>query len=243
MTESVTQPIRIQKLLSDWGVASRRTVEALIDERRIKVNGETVTQQGLKVCPDTVKIEIDGHEVKDNCSGMKIFAFNKPANVLSSLKDDFERKTIKDFLKDLPRVFPVGRLDYDTTGLLLLTNDGELANRLLHPRFKVEKEYLAVIAGGDLSKEQLDMFSAGVPLEDGLTSPCQITPLGDSTYSVILREGRKRQVKRMFQYFERRVTSLKRSRFGSILLGDLPEGSMRTLSQDEISSLRKVFEL
>ncbi|MBF0544538.1 MAG: rRNA pseudouridine synthase [Candidatus Riflebacteria bacterium] len=234
MTE---ENIRLSKLLSSWGFASRRKVEELISEGRIVVDGILVEEQGLKVDPANVKIEVDGNEISSDKAGLQIFAFHKPPNVLSSLKDDFGRKTLSDFIKHLPRVFPIGRLDYDTTGLILLTNQGELANKLLHPRYKVEKEYFATVSGKPLTKEEMIRFSQGIELEDGLTAPCTIKFVKENSYQVVLREGRKRQVKRMFQFFYLRVESLVRTSFGPIHLGNLPEGKLRSLTDKEIRNL------
>jgi 23S rRNA pseudouridine2605 synthase len=276
--------IRLHKLLAGWGVASRRAVEAMILARRIRVDGEVFTDLGRRVDPAACRIEIDGRPVTPPAANVSVvMVFHKPAGVLSSLGDRFGRPTLADFFPGPERLYPVGRLDSDSTGLLLMTNDGELTNRLLHPRYKVEKEYLVQVAGPPLTAAERARFEHGLDLEDGRTAPCHLRPIlrkgaADSptaspwvrraspqvpsrdrqarqkrtdaslpraaalcpptiTYRVILREGRKRQIKRMFAALDRRVVALHRIRFGPIRLGDLPPGRARPLSAEERRAL------
>jgi 16S rRNA U516 pseudouridylate synthase RsuA-like enzyme len=146
--------VRIQKLLSSWGVASRRTIEKWIDEGRIKVNGATLSEQGLLLNPEAdLRIEVDGKQIKRPAAAeFAIYCFNKPAGVVTTLDDELGRKTIKDYLPKDRRLYPIGRLDYDSTGLLLVTDHGELTHRLLHPSFKVEKEYIVRIKSQEIGR-------------------------------------------------------------------------------------------
>lgn len=232
--------VRIQKLLASWGVASRRAIERYIEEGRISVNGEKLKEQGFVVDEENLpKIALDGKILTPPTNPeYSVFAFHKPKLVITSLDDEKGRRCIADFLPKNKRLYPVGRLDYDSTGLLLVTDYGELTNRLLHPSFKVAKEYIVRIAGDRLSLKERSDFAAGIMLEDGLTAPCTITELAvQNCYSVILKEGRKRQVKRMFEFFGRKVIRLHRISFGPIKLGDLPSGKLRPLTKKEIKEL------
>ncbi|MDD3147064.1 MAG: pseudouridine synthase [Candidatus Riflebacteria bacterium] len=183
----------------------------------IKVNGRLIQPPGEEDC--------------------RFYAFNKPLLVVTTMKDERGRKTIADFLPPGRRLYPVGRLDYDSTGLLIITNHGELTNRLLHPSFKVDKEYIVKISGEVLSPAEAAQFSRGLELDDGLTSPCQLKKLPDNTYSVTIREGRKRQVRRMFAFMGRKVVSLHRIRFGPLKIGNLKAGELRELSSEEKAAL------
>lgn len=240
------QLVRLQKLLANWGVASRRAVEKLINNGAVSVNGETVEGQGTLVDADNPpSIKVNGKRILppagDDCS---IYAFNKPLLVVTTMKDERGRKTIADFLPPGRRLYPVGRLDYDSTGLLIITNHGELTNRLLHPSFKVDKEYIVTISGGNLSPAEAAQFAHGLELDDGLTSPCQLEKLPEpGTYSVTIREGRKRQVRRMFACLGRKVESLHRVRFGPLLIGNLKAGELRELRPEEKAALLKTAGL
>ncbi len=232
--------VRIQKLLASWGVASRRKIETYIEEGRITVNDSKLTEQGFLVDEDNLPvIKLDGKRiVPSQNSSHTILLFNKPKLVITSLKDEQGRKTIADYLPKNKRLYPIGRLDYDSTGLLLITDYGELTNRLLHPSYKVAKEYIVKYQGDALTKEELKQFSSGILLEDGLTAPCSIKPIKSlNTYSVTIKEGRKRQVRRMFEFFGRKVINLHRVSFGPIKLGDLQSGKLRPVSAEERKSL------
>lgn len=234
------EPVRLTKLLASWGFASRRAIEEWIDAGRIRLNGRTVTEQGVKADPDVDEIEIDGRRVAaPAAAGRQYLALHKPLGYVSTMSDEHGRQALPDLLpKGMPRLFPIGRLDLDTTGLLLMTDDGELANRLLHPRYKVEKEYQVTMNGAPLSSDERRRFESGIELDDGLTAPCNLKMLGRGSYLVILREGRKRQVRRMFAALDREVTALHRVRFGPIKLGDLKPGTTRALSAAEMKALR-----
>lgn len=234
------EPVRLTKLLASWGIASRRAIEEWITTGRIRLNGRTVAEQGVKADPDVDEIEIDGRKVTAPVATQRCYlALHKPLGYVSTLSDEHGRKALPDLLpKKLPRLFPIGRLDLDSTGLLLMTDDGELANRLLHPRYKVEKEYQVTVHGTPLSADERRRFESGIELEDGVTAPCSLKVLSGEACVVILREGRKRQIRRMFSALYRDVTALHRIRFGPIRLGDLQSGATRMLSAAEIQALR-----
>ncbi len=234
------QLVRIQKLLASWGAGSRRAIERLIEAREISIDGITVEGQGTLVDADKPpEIRISGRlvapRVDDN---WHIYAFNKPIRVVTTLKDERGRKTIAHFLPKERRLYPVGRLDFDSTGLLIITDHGELTNRLLHPSFKVDKEYLVKISGRPLTPVETEMFTSGLKLEDGMTSPCRLVyhPESDA-YSVTIREGRKRQVRRMFACLGHDVISLHRVRFGPLQIGNLKPGEIRELNSEERAAL------
>ena len=236
------QLVRIQKLLANWGTASRRAIERLIDEKAISTDGIPVEGQGTLVDADNPpEIRINGKLITPPRDKVcRVYAFNKPMLVITTLKDERGRRTIADYLPAGQRLYPVGRLDYDSTGLLIITDHGELTNRLLHPSYKVEKEYLVKITGAELSTAEFAMFTSGLQLDDGLTLPCQLKKLGEAgTYSVTIREGRKRQVRRMFSCLGHKVLSLHRIRFGPLSIGNLKPGELRELSREEKAALLK----
>lgn len=211
---------------------------------RVMVNGQTVTSLGTKVDPATDTVTVDGREVA-YVAGPVYLALNKPAGFVTTMSDPEGRPTVADLVPvdEFPGLFPVGRLDCDTTGLLLFTTDGELSHRLLHPRWKVPKTYVAVVEGhpGQIAMKHL---KDGVRLDDGLTAPAQVRVLErrDSTalVEIVIGEGRKRQVRRMFSAVSHPVHELHRLRFGPVDLGLLAEGSWRHLTEPEISALREV---
>jgi len=234
--------VRLQKYLSQSGVASRRNSEQLIKDGRVKVNGETVTAMGVIVSPETDKVEVDNRLVKTVILH-EYFLLYKPVGYVTTVKDQFGRPTVRDLLADVKvRVYPVGRLDLDTSGVLLLTNDGDLANRLTHPSFGVEKEYLARVR--DLPDAQvLATLVKGVKLDDGMTAPADVRLVkGGRPTSIVcltIKEGRNRQVRRMLEAVGHPVVSLKRVRFGPLTLADLQEGSWRKLTIREVAQLKK----
>lgn len=236
-------PMRLQKFLARAGIASRRGSEDLMTAGRVRVNGEVVRELGAKVDPATDRVEVDGIEV--SMSGAPVYlALHKPAGTVTTMSDPQGRPTVAELVPvaQHPGLFPVGRLDFDTTGLLLFTTDGELAHRLLHPRHKVEKTYLALVDG---SPDACDVktLGAGVALDDGMTAPAKVRTVerrqGRSLMEMTITEGRKRQVKRMFSAVGHPVLELHRTHFGPILLGQLPEGQWRTLSEEETAALRR----
>jgi len=233
---------RLQKVMAEAGVASRRHAEAMIAAGRVTVNDEIVTEMGVKVDPERDRIEVDGKPLTPEA---KVYlALNKPADVVTTAEDTHDRPTVLSLIPaDVGRVYPVGRLDMESQGLLLLTNDGDLAYRLTHPGFEHEKEYKVRVAGHP-SETLLAQLARGIVLEDGPTQPAQISVLQkkrDSTWlRVVLREGRKRQLRRMFDTIEHPVRDLIRMRVGPIQLGDLPPGQWRRLSAKEVQALRRL---
>lgn len=235
---------RLQKILAQAGVASRRKCEELILSGKVEVNGEIVTELGTKADPDNDIIKVSGKPIK---SESKVYLmFNKPKGVITSASDPAGRKIVTDYLKGIKeRVYPVGRLDYDTEGLLLLTNDGEFANLLTHPKHHVPKTYLATVKGIPHGTA-LDKLKAGIKLEDGMTAPAEVEykdideEKKESVISITIHEGRNRQVRRMFEAVSHPVIRLKRISFGDILLQNLKRGMYRHLTKDEINHLKQI---
>ncbi|GMB07807.1 ribosomal large subunit pseudouridine synthase B [Thermolongibacillus altinsuensis] len=232
---------RLQKVIAHAGVASRRKAEQLILEGKVKVNGKVVTELGVKVGPQD-KVEVNGIPIERE--EPVYYLLYKPRGVISSVKDDKGRKVVTDFLKEVDkRVYPVGRLDYDTSGLLLLTNDGEFANLLMHPRYEIEKVYIAKVKGIP-TREKLKQLERGIELEDGMTAPAKAKMLSfdkrKKTAIVELRihEGRNRQVRRMFEAIGHEVLKLKRERYAFLDLKGLNPGEYRELSPHEVKQLR-----
>jgi 23S rRNA pseudouridine2605 synthase len=229
--------VRLVKYLAHAGVASRRSAETLIAAGRVSVEGETVTDPARDVPPGT-RVAVDGLEL----SGPEprvAFALHKPTGVLSTARDTHGRRTVLDLVPAAGlRLYPVGRLDADSSGLILLTNDGELANRLTHPRFEVPKTYRATLAGGPISDRSLGVLRRGVALEDGLTAPARVRRLRRNVIELTIHEGRNRQVRRMFEALGHRVLELRRTAFGPLSLDGLEEGAHRRLDGAEVEGLR-----
>ncbi|TET73778.1 MAG: rRNA pseudouridine synthase [Candidatus Aminicenantes bacterium] len=234
--------IRLNKFLAQAGVASRREVDKMIAEGRIKVNGQVVQVLGYKIDDEKDRVDVEGRRVEKE-EELVYLMINKPPGYLVTLKDNFQRPTIQQLLPSLrKRVFPVGRLDYDSSGLLLLTNDGELAYRLTHPRFKVPKVYLVKVKG-EPDPSELTRLEKGIYLDDKKTAPAKIAQIGGDPKKSLLKveiyEGRKREVKRMFQAIGHKVLQLQRINFGGLRLGSLKMGKWRFLTRKEIDSLKK----
>lgn len=234
---------RLQKILAQAGVASRRKCEELILAGKVQVNGVIVTELGTKADPAADVITVNGKRVG---AEQKLYLlFNKPKGVITSASDPKGRKIVTDYLKGIKeRVYPVGRLDYDTEGLLLLTNDGEFAHLLTHPKHHVPKTYLATVKGvphGD----SLEKLKKGVMLDDGMTAPAEVEyhdvdPDNKfATISITIHEGRNRQVRRMFEAIGHPVTRLKRIAFGHLYLGTMKRGIYRHLTKNEVEALRQ----
>lgn len=237
---------RLQKVLSQAGIASRRNAEKLIAEGKIRVNGVITTELGTKVDIEKDKISYNGKTIR-TLEKKVYFMLNKPKGYISSAKDEKGRKTVIDLLADVPeRIFPVGRLDYNTEGLLLLTNDGEFMNNLLHPKFEIAKTYVAKI-NGIINQEQIYKLCDGIELEDGKTAPADVyvdsidTKLKQSRIEITIHEGRNRQVRRMFQALGFEVKSLKRIAFGDLTLNGLQRGKYRPLRENELKRLKKLM--
>ena len=221
--------IRLQKLLAMAGVTSRRKSELLILEGRVFVNGKAVRELGAKALA-TDDIAIDG--AKLSFEKKTYVMLHKPTGVISSVKDNFGRKTVIDLVPCDVRLFPVGRLDYDTSGLMLLTNDGEWANKLMHPSRKISKTYIAKIAGLP-TEESLKAFREGLFIEGKKTAPSEIVMISDSTARIVLYEGRNRQIRKMCKAIGLEVLSLKRVSIGGLQLGRLKPGEWRHLTAGE----------
>lgn len=234
---------RLQKILSQAGIASRREAETMITSGRVAVNGTVVTQLGAKADPGTDTITCDGKPVKPASRKLYILLY-KPAGYMTTLKDPEGRPIVTDLLKGVgERVFPVGRLDYNTEGLLLLTNDGAWANNLAHPRHEVDKEYMVRVQGA-VTGEQMNRLATGVELEDGITAPASVRVVHESDknswISITIHEGRFRQVRRMCSAVGLSVVRLKRVRYGSLELGTLKPGEYRLLTPREAEKLLSV---
>ena len=235
--------VRLQKYIAMSGIASRRAAEVMIEEGRVKVNGKKVTEQGTKVetgC-DTVTVDNKPVEIKDK---KYYIMLNKPAGYVSTAKDQFDRPTVVDIVKEEvgTRIFPVGRLDYETEGLLLMTNDGDFTYKITHPKFQKDKTYIAVINGG-IAIPDLNRLRKGVRVEDYTTSPAQVEIMdaagGKTAIKITIHEGRNRQVRKMFDALGYTVIALKRIKIGELELGNLPIGRWRHLTSHEINCLLK----
>lgn len=227
---------KVQKVLARAGVASRRAVEELVAQGRVRVNGE-VARLGQRVDPERDLLEVDGAVVATR-SDLVHYLLHKPPGVVTTARDPQGRPTVVDLVPAEPRVFPVGRLDVDTEGLLLLTNDGELAHRLTHPRYGVEKEYLAEVIGTP-SRGALRRLREGVELDDGPTAPAKASLLGDGLLRIVVHEGRKRQVRRMCEAVGHPVVRLVRTRIGPITDTKLRPGEWRHLTREEVQALAR----
>jgi 23S rRNA pseudouridine2605 synthase len=229
--------MRLAKFLANSGVASRRAADQIILSGRVTVAGQVVTDPARDVDAGS-GVAVDGQPIGERQQELVVYAVNKPAGVVSTASDPQGRRTVVSLVDIAERLYPVGRLDADTTGLILLTNDGDLAHRLTHPSFEVDKTYRAVVQNPPVREQALRALRAGVELEDGMTAPARVTRVKSDTLEITIHEGRKRQVKRMCQHVGHRVVSLQRVRFGPLMLGDLPLGAHRKLSANEVSVLR-----
>lgn len=235
--------MRLQKYLALSGVASRRASEKLIAEGHVAVNGIVVTEMGVQVDETSDKITVDGAPI--HLEEVKHYlAYYKPVGEVTTVSDPEGRATVMDKFRDYPvRLYPVGRLDFDSEGLLLLTNDGDMMNSLLHPSHEVDKTYLAKVSNR-VEEESIRRLRAGVQLDGRLTSPAHVRVVRyeafDTVLLVTIHEGRYRQVRRMFEAVGHQVVQLKRVGFGPIQLGDLPRGTWRQLTPNEIRKLKEL---
>jgi len=234
--------VRLDKFLAQSGVASRRHSKSIISAGRVAINGKTVLACGTRVKPNVDIIELDGERVLPENKKVYIM-LNKPAGYISTSRDERTRPTVLHLLTDIPvRVYSVGRLDADTEGLLLLTNDGEFAHKLTHPRYHVDKVYLAWVEGRP-SKESLEQLRNGVEIKDGLTAPAKVTVVKQTKtrtrLKIVIHEGKKRQIKQMCRCVGHKVQHLKRMQIGTLKLGNLPTGKYRYLSHQEVESSLK----
>ena len=229
--------IRLNKYLAEKGIASRRKADDLIATGKIKVNGKVVSELGVKIDSEKDKVEV-ANEVIEAQQELIYLMLNKPAGyVTSSEKTKTEPNIVMDLIPNTPRIFPVGRLDKETTGLLILTNDGVLAYRLTHPKFECEKEYEAEL-DNPLTGERIRKIEAGVKLEKAATKPTQVKQIGNAAARVIITEGKNRQVRKIFGKVGCEVLKLKRIRVKQLTLGNLAIGKWRKLTADEVKMLR-----
>jgi 23S rRNA pseudouridine2605 synthase len=225
--------VRLAKYLAHAGVASRRAAEELVAARRVSVGGEVITDPARDV-DEGSDVRVDGEPVA--LEPREVWALNKPAGVVSTASEPGKRRAVTELVASERRLYPVGRLDADSTGLILLTNDGELANRLTHPRYGVPKTYRIRLTRPP-SDRDLERLRNGVRLEDGPTAPAEVERRGEREIEVTIREGRKRQVRRMAEAVGNEVEALRRVRIGSLELGGLRQGEARRLEEGEIGSL------
>ncbi len=232
---------RLQKILSEMGIASRRKAEDLIFEGRVTVNGRVATI-GMKIDPAREHIKVDG-KLLSKCEPKVYMILHKPKNVVTSLHDPQGRLTVKDFLRDVRyRVFPVGRLDYDSEGMLFITNDGDFAHAVLHPSKKISKTYLVKVKGV-LEEEQITKLRKGIKLKDRMTAPAMVKKMRraehNSWLEITIHEGRKRQIRRMLEIIGHPVLKLKRIRINGVELGGLEPGEFRYLTSEEINRIKR----
>lgn len=230
-SKALPQGERLQKVLAAVGFGSRRTCEDLIAGGRVTVNGE-VAELGRRIDPDVDLVEVDGAPIGVR-PGLVYYLLNKPAGVVTTSKDTHGRPTVIDLVPAKPRVFSIGRLDADTEGLLILTNDGKLANRIAHPSHGVEKEYLAEVSGGQVSPGAVRRLRDGVELDDGITAPAKVSQPQPGVLRITIHEGRNRQVRRMCEAVGHPVTRLVRTRIGPLADRSLKPGEWREWSTDE----------
>lgn len=234
---------RLQKYLARCGIASRRAAEQLILEGRVTLNGRVARELGTRVEPEVDRVDVDGRPIRQP-TAMVYLVLNKPPGVVSTTHDPRGRPTVLDLVPRIGRLYPVGRLDADSEGLVLMTNDGDLANRVTHPCYGCEKEYRALVQGRP-HEADLELLREGILLDDGPTAPAGVEreparglPADMAVVRVTLREGRKRQVRRMLEAIGCRVERLERVRIGPLELGDLPLGASRPLGRGEVAALR-----
>lgn len=235
--------VRLQKYIAMSGAASRRAAEQMITEGRVKVNGELVRELGTKVEIGADRVVLDNSEIKPEIKKYYIM-LNKPVGYVSTVNDQFDRPTVIDLINGeiKTRVFPVGRLDYDTEGLLLLTNDGDFTYKVTHPKFHMNKTYIATLKGG-ITVKGLNMLRNGVLIEDYKTSPAEVEMVscekGETVLKITIHEGRNRQVRKMLEAVGCKLISLQRISIGTVELGNLPLGRWRHLTSHEVSYLIK----
>lgn len=231
--------MRLAKFLAHAGVASRRSAETIIREGRVTVGGQRVTDPARDVNEESA-VALDGRLLA-GAEPRVLYALNKPVGVVSTARETHGRPTVLELIPAAGlRLYPVGRLDIDSSGLILLTNDGELANRLTHPRFQVPKTYRVKLGGGPIGGDAIEALRSGVQLDDGPTAPAQVRRIGSREIELTIREGRNRQVRRMCEAVGHPVVTLTRTRFGPLGLGEMGPGAYRRLREVEVARLREL---
>ena len=230
---------RINKYLAEYGIASRRAIDRLILEKRIRVNGVILEKPGCMI-HDGDRVAVDGRELVEKKKQSVVILLNKPLDCIVTAQDTHGRNTVLDFVKTSFRVFPIGRLDKNTTGVLLLTNDGDLANTLMHPRYSVEKVYRAIL-NQDFTEKSKKEFESGIMLDGKKTAPCTARFFKNDRRDVMitLHEGKNRQIHRMFGVLGYQVQKLERIRYAGFEVGELRPGEWRYLTMEEVKSLRQ----
>ncbi len=233
---------RLQKFMASCGIASRRKCEELILSGKVKVNGVIVKELGVKVNGNIDKIEYDGKVIKPEEKKVYII-LNKPEGYITSVKDEKNRKTVLDIVKVKERIYPIGRLDYDSSGLLLLTNDGDIYNKIIHPRVEITKKYIAVVKG-EFKKQELEKFKNGVDIGGYITAKAEIKVLkyedDKTTVEIGIHEGKNRQIRKMCAALNHNVLALKRISIGKIKLGNLKRGEYRALTKEELNYINSL---
>lgn len=234
--------IRINKYLASIGIASRRQIDNFIDQGEISINGNILSEKGIKIDPDTDIIKVNGKAVSRQAQEKEYIILNKPIGVLSTAKDTHGRQTVLDLIKSKSRLYPIGRLDQNSHGLIILTNDGDLTLKLTHPRNHISKVYLAKILG-QVKEDKIRKMKDGVELEDGLTAPAKVETISQSQYQTVLQitlfEGKKRQIRHMCATLHLYLQDLQRIAIGPIKLGNLDQGEWRKLTKEEVKLLQK----
>lgn len=231
--------IRLNKFIASNGISSRRKIDEMIEQGRVTINGHTIKELGFKIDPDKDKVALDGERIKTDTKKIYII-LNKPKEIITSVSDDKHRTTVIDLIKIREKIFPVGRLDYNTTGLLLLTNDGDFANKLMHPKHEIYKTYFVTLSKPLEEKHRIKLIG-GIKLEGKKTSPCKIRFMKRDDYTnlyISIHEGRNRQVRNMFEHYGYFVRELHRVEYAGLKLSGLKEGQWRYLNQNEISKLK-----
>lgn len=235
--------VRLNKYIADSGIASRRKADELIAAGEVRVNGKIVVEMGMKVKP-TDKVSVKGDFIKTASRRFVYYLLNKPKDYITTTSDEFKRKTVMDIIRTRTRIFPVGRLDRNTTGVLLLTNDGELANRLTHPRYGVQRTY-NVTLNKEIILDHAKAISEGVELEDGVTSPCQVfvNPKDYTKVLITITEGKNREVRRIFEKLGYDVRKLDRKLYAGLSNSGMKRGEYRQLTRNEILDIKKLVKL
>ena len=235
--------MRLQKYMAHCGVGSRRKCEDMIKEGRVQINGKKVTEMGLQVDPDHDKVVVDSISLRLQ-EDMIYILLNKPKGTITSVSDQFNRNTVIDQIGwKGSRIYPIGRLDYNTEGLIILTNDGEMAYHMTHPKHQIEKEYMCVVSGIP-DAEKIDMLRRGIDIGGFITSPAQVSyngqEKGNAIIHIVIKEGKNRQVRRMLDAIEHPVIYLRRERIANIIMNDLKIGEWRYLTENEVDDLKKL---